>query len=172
MGVMSNLPPLVRSHGLGAQAAILLLSGYGAADLIAKFTCGAATDRFGNRAPMVTLCIIGVVSALGLAFAPGHGLMIASLLGMGLIGGVWTFAASATAVEFGQQNFGRAFGLINTFSPASTLMPWVLARTQEWTGSYAPGLVGLAVLALVAAGLSMMLRERKPASSVDALAAA
>jgi MFS family permease len=122
-----------------------------------------ATDRFGNRAPMLALYSIGALSAAGLAFASAHGLLIASLLGMGLVGGAWTLQASATAVEFGQQNFGRALGLISALTPATTLMPWILARTQEWTGSYTAGMVGLSLLALVALGLTTMLRERKPA---------
>jgi MFS family permease len=161
MAVMANLSPLVRSHGMDAQAAVLLLSSFAAADLVGKLVCGAAADRFGNRAPFVALCAIGLLGAVGLALAPTHGLLIASLLCVGVVNGVWTLAPSATAVEFGQANFGRAFGLIMAFSPAGTLAPWVLARTQEWTGSYTPGLFGLGALILVAGALVMMLRERK-----------
>jgi MFS family permease len=163
MGVVTNLPPLVKSHGLSTGDAVILLSAFGAADLVAKLLCGAAADRFGNQGPMVTLCALGVVAGLGLAFAPNHGLLIAGLIAMGLVGGVWAPLASATAVEFGRQNFSRAFGLVNAFAPLTTITPWVVARTQEQTGSYTLGLMIMAGLALVGLTLSLFLREKKPA---------
>jgi MFS family permease len=163
MGVVGNLPPMVKSHGMDAKSAVVLLSAVGLTDLVGKVLCGFATDRFGNRAPMVALCLLAAAAAAGLAFGGAHSVLIASLLAIGLVGGVWTVVASATAVEFGRENFGRAYGLIHAFSPATTVMPWVIARSQEWNGSYTPGLIGLTTLSLIASGLYMMLREKKPA---------
>lgn len=47
------------------------------------------------------------------------------------------------------------------FIPVIALVPFLVARIQEATGSYAPGLVGLAVLTLIGAGACLLLRERR-----------
>jgi nitrate/nitrite transporter NarK len=163
MGVLANLPPLTKSRGMDVQTTVLLFSAYGLADLISKVGCGAVADRFGNRAPLVALCALGVISAAGMAFAPGGLPLIACVLIMGLVGGIWTPIASATVAEFGRHNFARAFGLVCVFGPATTMTPWVVAQTQEWTGSYAPGLLILAGLTLIGMVLSLFVLERKPA---------
>jgi MFS family permease len=161
MGVLANLPPLTKSHGMDAQTTVLLFSAYGLADLISKVGCGAIADRFGDRAPLVALCALGVVSAAGMAFAPGRVPLVACVLMMGLVGGIWTPIASATVAEFGRHNFSRAFGMVCVFGPATTITPWVVALTQERTGSYTTGLLILAGLTLIGMVLSLFVRERK-----------
>jgi MFS family permease len=168
MGVIANLAPLVKSHGMSAQIAVILLSAYGFSDLTGKLAAGALSDRFGARAPTMVLGLLGALAATGMAFAPAPAFVIAGVVAMGFTGGIWSLGASATAIEYGQQNFGRAYGLMSAFTPAGTLMPWVLARTQEWTGSYAPGFIGITVLLVAAAGLSMLLRERATSLHHDA----
>jgi hypothetical protein len=49
--------------------------------------------------------------------------------------------------------------------------PFVMAKTQEATGSYRPALLGMAILVLMSCGLSLMLRER-PRGEATAAAAA
>jgi hypothetical protein len=79
----------------------------------------------------------------------------ASLIGVaiitGAVGGAWTMAAHSQVVEFGPANFGRAFGVVCTISPLTTLAPPIIAKFEETTGSFAPALAFLGVNSLVAA---------------------
>jgi MFS family permease len=161
MALLANLTPLVKSHGFSVQSAVVLLSSYAIFDVIGKLVSGASTDRFGARLPMAVVCGVGAVAAAGLAFAPGGALMVASLMAIGLVGGIWAVTAAAVANEFGRSDFGRAYGLINAFTPAGTLAPWFLARTQELTGAYTTGLLGLGALSLVGMILALLIRERR-----------
>jgi hypothetical protein len=99
---------------------------------------GAGVLAFGSSVPALT---VGCV-----------------LVGFG--GGLFTLLASAIATEFGAAGVGRAFGLCMLFIPVTGLAPFIIAKTQESTGSYAPGLLGLAVPVIIAAVLSLSLRER------------
>jgi uncharacterized membrane protein len=79
---------------------------------------------------------------------------------VGLGGGLYTLLAAAIATEFGAEAVGRAFGLCMLFVPLTALAPYVTAKTQESTGSYAPALLGLAALVAISGALSLLLRER------------
>jgi len=69
--------------------------------------------------------------------------------------------------EFGAENAGRAFGLIAAFMPLIVLTPFMIARTQEATGSYVPGLSVLALLSLVGGTACLvMMREQRDAQAV------
>jgi uncharacterized membrane protein len=46
------------------------------------------------------------------------------------------------------------------FIPLTALAPFVTAKTQESTGSYAPALLGLGTLVMISGALSLLLRER------------
>ena len=159
-GVVINLVPIVVSRGLTLATAGLVISAVSVADLVGKLGLGALADRFGNRIPLAGLCLLGAVAALVMAFSHAAAALIAGLLAMGFVGAIWTLLASATAAEFGQRGFGRAFGLISTFTPFGSIAPPVLAWTQERTGAYASGLVGLAVVALVGAGLALAMKAQ------------
>lgn len=82
---------------------------------------------------------------------------------VGLSTGAWTVLASALAAEFGPQGFGRAFGLACGLMPVASLAPPILAQVKESTGSYSSGLIGLAFMLVMAAGVGLLFRE-KPAA--------
>jgi hypothetical protein len=102
-----------------------------------------------------------VVGAAILAFGAGLPALTVGCALVGLGGGLFPLLAAAIAVEFGAAGVGRAFGLCMLFIPINGLAPFMIARTQERTGSYAPGLMGLAVLVAIAGVLSLLLRERR-----------
>ena len=81
-----------------------------------------------------------------------------ALVGTG--GAVFTLLAAALAVEFGGERMGQAFGLSMLFVPIGVLSPFFVAKSEEMTNSYALSMAALAALALIAAGLSLVLRER------------
>ncbi|MDB5445631.1 MAG: transporter, major facilitator family [Phenylobacterium sp.] len=161
-GVALNLAPIVRSHGFSAQAAGGFISMLSIAHLIATLATGILADRFGNRPPLVGLALITAVGIVVLAVAPpSFATLSVGMILVGLAGGVWTLLASAMAVEFGAEGFGRAFGVVAAFSPLGILAGFTVAKGQETTGSYGPPLLIFAVLALVGAALGALMRERR-----------
>jgi MFS family permease len=139
--------------------------------LVAKLVSGLVVDRVGNRIPLVATAL-SCASGMGLLSLPVHGIsIILSLILVGFSGATWTLLASATAAEFGAEGFGRAFGLISALTPIGVLAPPVLAKIEEYSGSYAPGLDGLAALAVFGAGLALLLKEKPRQAREELLAA-
>jgi MFS family permease len=162
MGVTINLAPIVLSHGFPQSTAGGLISLLSISALVAKLGVGMLADRIGNKIPLVLMALVSAAGAGLLAMATDSLPMLSiAFVFIGLSGGIWTLLASATAAEFGAQGFGRAFGLICAFTPIGSLAPPLVAKIEEVTGSYAPGLLGLAVLSLAGAGLAVMLKERR-----------
>jgi len=161
MGVGLNLGPLVKSRGLSDTTLAILASSLGAADVVGKLGSGWLADRFGNRLPLTLMCLIGAAGAALIGATQGMAALVIGLLLVGATGAIWTLLASATATEFGQAGFGRAFGVICTFTPFGSLAPPVVAWAKEQTSSFSVGLYGLAGLALVGALLSLLLKERR-----------
>jgi MFS family permease len=165
--VVLNLTPIVTTRGFSVTYAAFLISLLSIADIIAKLGAGVLADKLGNRIPLMAVGLIGA-AGLGLLALSGHQapLMVVGLVLIGLSGGVWTLLASATAAEFGAEGFGTAFGLISALVPLGALAPPILAHIQESTGSYVPGLLGLAVFSLVGAAAGLLLKERTRAKAV------
>lgn len=158
-----NLAPIAASHGLSQQTAGNLLAVFHLSHLTAALVAGLLSDRFGNRLPLSALALIVAMGAVVLALgqtAP------AIALGIGLIGasgGLWPLLAAAAAVEFGANGVGRAFGLLSLFIPVGVFAPSAVAKTQELTGSYAPGLIGLAAFSLLGGIVCLFMREKTSA---------
>ena len=161
---MQNLAPVAASHGLSQQTAGTLLSAFSLTHVASTLLMGLLSDRFGNRLPLCGLAL--AVACGGLIVSFGHGV---ALLGMGvmlvgLAGGLWPLLAAAAAAEYGASEVGRAFGLLMMFIPVIALVPFLVARIQESTGSYAPGLAGLAVLTFIGGAACLLMRERRRGS--------
>lgn len=167
-GVGQNLAPYAASHGFTQEDAGMLISALSLAHLVATLGLGVLSDRFGNRLPFAGLAVVVAIGAVVLAF--GHSLPMAfvgsALIGLG--GGWATLLAAAIAVEFGAEGFGRAFGLCMTVIPLSALVPFVIAKTQESTGSYAPSMIGLGVIVLAGGAMILLLKERHGGHATEA----
>jgi len=161
MSVGVNFAPLVTSYGFSPATAGILLSLMSAAALCAKLLSGLAADRFGNRPPLVVaaLCVSLGVGVIAVS-AHNLSLLVAGVVLVGCAGACWTLLASATVAEFGPHDFGRAYGLISALTPVGSLAAPLLARVEEVSGSYTPGLAALCVLALCGAGLALFLKEK------------
>jgi MFS family permease len=129
--------------------------------VIAQLGLGLLSDRFGNRLPFAGLAVVTASGAVVLALGSGMPTLVVGCALVGLGGGVFTLLAAAIAVEFGAAGVGRAFGLAMLFVPLTALAPYIVAKTQESSGSYAPALIGIAILVLVTGSLSLLLRERR-----------
>jgi nitrate/nitrite transporter NarK len=160
-GCTQNLGPYVASRGLSQQSAGVLLSVLSLSHIVATLVLGLLSDRFGNRLPFAGLGLVMVAGTAIFLFGTGLPALAVGCALIGFGGGLFTLLAAAIAVEFGAAGVGRAFGLAMLFIPLNALAPFAVARTQESTGSYVPAFTGLAVLVLIAAGLSLLLRERR-----------
>lgn len=160
-GCSQNLAPYAVHHGFSQQSAGALLSVLSFSHVVATLVFGLLSDRFGNRLPFVGLAVIMVSGAVILAFGAALPVLALGCALVGLGGGLFTLLAAAIAAEFGAEGVGRAFGLCMLFIPITSLAPYIVAKTQESTGSYAPSLLGLAVPVVIAGGLSLLLRERR-----------
>jgi MFS family permease len=160
-GCGQNLAPIATSQGLSPQTAGALLSAFSLSYVASTLTMGMLSDRFGSRLPLFGVALS--TGAGGMIVAFGHG--VASLgLGVvlvGLGGGIWPLLAAGVALEFGANAVGRAFGLLTMFIPVVVLVPFIVAKAHEATGSYAAGLAGLAALALLGGCACLLMRERQ-----------
>ena len=173
MGMNINLAPLVTSHGFSPATAGALISACAVGGLVAKLASGILADRLGNRIPLVLVALLNATGVAVLAFFGDElPLLYAAVILVGMSGGVWTLLASATAAEFGAEGFGKAFGIISSFTPIGAIAPPIVAKLQETTGSYMSGLAGLAVFSLCAGGVALLLNETRPAAAPRAPAIA
>jgi MFS family permease len=168
-GCAQNLAPLAASHGLSQQSAGALLSVLSLSHVIATLVMGLLSDRYGNRLPFAGLAVVMIAGAAILAFGGGLPVLMVGCALIGFGGGLFTLLAAAIAVEFGAAGVGRAFGLCMLFIPLTGLAPFVVAKTQESTGSYVPALTGLAILVAVSGALSLLLRERRDGQHTQAI---
>lgn len=165
---LQNLAPVAASHGLSQQTAGALLSAFGLTHVASTLVMGLLSDRFGNRLPLCGLALAAAVGGFIVALGQGVTILGLGVMLVGLSGGLWPLLAAAAAVEFGASEVGRAFGLLMMFLPVIVLVPFLVARIQERTGSYAPGLVGLAVLTLIGGAACLLMRERRRGRTTEA----
>jgi len=162
---VQNIVPYASSHGLSRQAGAGLLSLLSAMHVIATVVLGLLSDRFGNRLPFIGLAVLMVVGALLLALGSDLPIIILGCFFIGLGSGVFTLLAAAIAVEFGAEGMGRAFGMCMMFVPVITLAPYLIARSQEETGSYTHAFIGGAIFLAMSGFLATLYRERRGSST-------
>jgi MFS family permease len=165
---LQNLAPIAASRGLSQQTAAALLSAFSLTQVASTLGMGLLSDRFGNRLPLCGLALATAVGGVIVAF--GHGVVSlgVGVMFVGLSGGLWPLLAAAAAAEFGASGVGRAFGLLMMFLPVIVLVPFIVAKVQESAGSYAPSLIGLAVLTLIGGGACLLMRERRRGHTAEA----
>jgi MFS family permease len=160
IGCMQNIAPIAHAHGFDQKTAGMLISVLMSSYVASTVLMGAASDKFGNRLPMMVLALVAAGGALLLGFGTSLGALICGAAAVGFSGGKWAVLAAATAVEFGAADMGRAFGMLTTLLIIQAAMPSVIARVQEVTGSYAAIMVPLAVFSLISAVLILQFRQR------------
>jgi MFS family permease len=159
--VIQNIAPFAARHGLSVRTGGSLLAILSLAHVLGTPILGMLSDRIGNRLSFVLVALTLIAGALLLSFdSSSIGITSACVL-IGFGGGWFTLLGAAIANEFGAENVGRAYGLTMLFVPIASSAAFVLARTQEVTGSYTPALLGMAALVAVSGLLSLNLRERR-----------
>ena len=162
-GCAQNLAPIAANHGFSQQTAGALLSAFSLSYVASSLTAGLLSDRFGNRLPLFGLAIASALGGLIFAFGNSLPMVAIGIVLVGLSGGLWPLLAAATANEFGAEGVGRGLGLLSLFVPVIALTPFAVAKVQEVTGSYIPGLTGLAVLTVIGGCACLLMREPRSA---------
>ncbi len=159
-GCAGNLAPIIASRGLPPRLAGIFLSLLSLTHLLATLAGGLLSDRFGNRRPLAGLAAAAAGGCALVAFGHTAPLMGAGFTLAGCSGAFWPLVAAAVAAEFGVDAVGRVFGMVSFFLPLAVLSPFVVARTQEASGSYVPALLILALLTLTGGAICLLwLRE-------------
>lgn len=161
-GCNNNLVPIAASRGIGSQTASVLLSLLSFSQLVSILSVGMLSDRFGNRRPLAGLAFLTAAGGVLIAFGQSVPVLGIGVILAGCGGAFWPLIAAATAREFGAGAVGRVFGLVTFFLPFAVLAPFMIAKTQEMTGSYAPALLSMAAVAVLTGTICLLFMREKP----------
>jgi predicted MFS family arabinose efflux permease len=173
--ISTHLIPAAHDHGITEVTAASLLALVGAFDAVGTLASGWLTDRYDNR--ILLLAYYGLrglsLLALPLAFASQHSALIAFAVVYGLD---WVATvpptAGLTTASFGVARAGVVFAWIfAAHQLGAATAAWAGGFVRDWTGEYGPVFVGAGVLALIAAGLVLLIRRRGPAATPVMVAA-
>jgi FSR family fosmidomycin resistance protein-like MFS transporter len=160
-GFVTFLPSYYAAQQYTLEQAGFLTTAMFAAGLVAQPAGGILSDRLGRRA-VVTLSLIGLGAFLALFLASSWlPLMLAASLLVGFCGSLMPPVAMVYASELATgQRSGMAVGIVWGLGTAiSSLAPLLAGRAIDLFG-FGSAYAGLAVVAIVAAGLARLLPGR------------
>jgi predicted MFS family arabinose efflux permease len=161
-GLVTNLAALLTEHGVTAQAAALALSVKGGAGIIGRLCTGFLIDRMPARRIQTLILLISASGTCVLAYSGTSAVSLigAALLGVGL-GSEADVAPYLLARYFGRKHFSVLYGLTWTaYAVGGATGPMVIGHLYDRAGAYEPRFIlGLACTSLLAAGLSVLLRD-------------
>jgi MFS family permease len=159
--VLTHFMPHALEHNFSALEASAALGVMGAMNIVGTIGSGWLCDRFGRRGPLATYYFIRGVALVFLLYVwnvPSLHFW-AALFGLNYISTVPP-TTTLTANIYGRYSVGELSGWIFfSHQVGSALGAAGAGWIYEWTGSYSPAFVSAAVMAFVAAGLSMLIRE-------------
>lgn len=161
----THVVPHAVDRGLGEMTAAAALGLMGAMNVVGTLASGYLCDRFGKKVPLACFYFFRGVSILYLIAAdtPLALNLWAVLFGLNYISTVPP-TSTLTADLFGRLSVGVLFGWIFlSHQVGAAAGAWIGGRVFDSTGSYTGAFLSAAVLAFVAAGLSLMIREGRPA---------
>jgi MFS family permease len=138
------------------------------AGLACTLLIGMLLDRVSPRPVMVGSMVLLVAALVaGGSIGPGWG-AVAYGVALGAAGNSFrTVEAAALPRYFGTGSIGEVRGIVHAVAvAASAVGPVLLALGHDWTGSYRPLLLGLAVLPLGLIAGILLVREPQPAVPV------
>jgi predicted MFS family arabinose efflux permease len=164
-GLVTNLAALLTEHGVTAQAAALALSVKGGAGIIGRLCTGFLIDRMPAQRIQTMILLLSATGTAILAYSGTSALALlgSALLGIGL-GSEADVAPYLLARYFGRKHFSVLYGLTWTaYAIGGATGPMVIGHLYDRAGSYQPRFIlALACTALLAAGLSILLRSDYP----------
>lgn len=129
--------------------------------------------RVGRRPyfPKVLMSAAMVVHALALGalpfVAPGWGALLYGAALGAAASGVRAVESAALPFYFGTASLGTVRGLTQSVAVASTAVgPILLSSAHGWSGSYRPGVMGLALLCVLVGGAVCFARKPRPVLAI------
>jgi predicted MFS family arabinose efflux permease len=159
--VLTHFMPHALEHNFTAMQASTALGVMGAMNMIGTLGSGWLCDRFGRRGPLATYYFVRGLSLIFLLYVwdvPSLHLW-AALFGLNYISTVPP-TTTLTANIYGRFSVGELSGWIFFAHQVGSALGaagagWIF----EWTGSYSSAFVSAAVMAFLAAGMALMIRE-------------
>jgi len=159
--VLTHFMPHALEHNFSPIEASTALGVMGAMNMVGTIGSGWLCDRFGRRGPLATYYFVRGVALLFLLYVwnvPSLHFW-AALFGLNYISTVPP-TTTLTANIYGRYSVGELSGWIFfAHQVGSALGAAGAGWIYEWTGTYSPAFVSAAVMAFLAAGLSMLIRE-------------
>src|SRR6266581_1377058 len=159
--VLTHFMPHALEHNFTAFQASSALGVMGAMNIMGTLASGWICDRFGRRGPLATYYFVRGVSFLFLIRVPQMSTLFpcATLFGLNYISTVPP-TTTLTANIYGPYSVGELSGWIFFAHQVGSALGaagagWIF----EWTGSYSSAFVSAAVMAFLAAGMALMIRE-------------
>jgi len=159
--VLIHFVPHAAEHGFSEMHAAQALGLMGAMNIVGTIASGWICDRFGRKVPLAIYYGLRGVSLIFLLYVwnvPSlH--IFAAIFGLNYISTVPP-TATLTANIFGRLSVGALSGWIFfSHQVGSALGAWAGGAIFDATGSYASAFLSAAVLALIASGLSLLIKE-------------
>ena len=166
-GITQNLPlylsDISKSSDEARNATALYPSIVLFSSIAGRLLMGYFADRFQKKFVMIATFLVVGLSILILVFAGDYPILLyvfAVCFGFGL-GADYMLVPLMTAECFGLAGLSRILGIIITSdSVGEAVMPFLVARIRENTGSYTGGFLLLSLLALLGAVAILMIRYR------------
>ena len=153
--------PHALEHNFTSMQASAALGVMGAMNIIGTIGSGWLCDRIGRRGPLAIFYFVRGLSLVFLLYVwnvPSLHFW-AALFGLNYISTVPP-TTTLTANIYGRFSVGELSGWIFFAHQVGAALAAALAGwVYEWTGSYSPAFISAAILAFVASGLTMMIRE-------------
>ena len=163
--VLTHFMPHALEHNFTYLEASTALGIMGAMNVVGTIASGWLCDRFGRRGPLAVYYFLRGLSLLFLLYVwnvPSLHLW-AAIFGLNFVSTVPP-TTTLTANIFGRYSVGELSGWIFFAHQVGAALAAALAGwLYEWYGSYTVAFVSAGILALVAAGLTLAIRERSVA---------
>lgn len=165
VGMVTSLALIGAERGLGLAAAGLLLSSYGASQIVGRIVMGALIDRFPANRIAAAFGVVSTVGFFGMQWGVDSlSFMLAAVFVAGLLNGaeydLLPFLASRLfPLEIYGELFGRLY-LLSLLSSGVGIAGYGLLH--DWTGSYAAALGIGTICMLLAAMLLYTLPSTRP----------
>lgn len=168
VGVMSQLVPRMMSLGFSMEKAIATMTVCALIGCVGSYLWGVVDQKLSTK---VATALYGVWYAIAIIFnvIPNVTCLYISIVMIGFaIGGNANWPASLTTSVYGHKNFAKVYSLINPAISVVRMMAFtVLAISLKSTGSYTAAYVLFIILAFVAAGLVMLINDKKYSQDED-----
>ena len=174
VGMVTSLALIGGERGLGLAAAGLLLSAYGASQIVGRIVMGALIDRYSANRIAAAFGLISSAGFVGMMWGiDGLPVMLAAVFVAGLLNGAEYdllpyLVSRLFPLEIYSELFGRIF-LFSVLSGGIGLAGFNLLR--DWTGSYTAPLGIAAVCMLLAATLLYALPRTRSETPLNPSAA-